>query len=159
MSPQGFDLGITPQRINEPYPSSFSHTVEVWLWDIRATSENFTSMGVAFTIGWEGNNRWRVDSFTPETGWYYTRSRIDLPLGQPMAVRVVKHAAGIAELFVNGVSLHSIQDAEITRMVRVRVVGTAADFSFIPVGLSSQSIYPEAHGLCGFCRPSGAIRP
>ena len=76
-----------------------------------------------------------------------------------MSVRVVKHAAGVTELFVNGASMHnSIQDVEVTRMVRVRVVGTAADFSYVPVGLTGLSFSYEAPVRCVFCAPTAAGR-
>ncbi len=149
-APAAYELTATPQRINQPDPSKFAHTFEVWL---SISNEVLASSSIGFSMSWLGNNHWNVGSYTPAGNWYYTRTQFDLPLGQTATLRVTKHAAGIAELFVNGVSMHSIEDKEPSRFVRARVVGTATDFTYVPVGLFDSAIASPRTLPCVFCAP------
>ena len=111
-SPQAFEIAITPFRINPPFTSQFAHSFDVWL---SLSNEVSASSSLGFAMIWLGNNRWAVSSYSPAGGWYHAPARFTLPLGQTATVRVTKHAQGIAELFVNGVSMHSIEDATPSR--------------------------------------------
>lgn len=154
VAPQSFEFTVRPLRINLPYPSSFSHTVEVW-FSPTTTVSALNSIG--FSATWLGNGRWTVDSYTPSGGWYYGRSRFGLALGDTATFRITKHNAGVSEFFVNGVSLEAIDwGTEVAGYVRTRVVGSAAEISWVPTGgLSGSSLSPlEAPAACLFCPPA-----
>jgi hypothetical protein len=151
-APQAFEFTVRPLQINVPYPSRFAHTVDVWLSlgnDLSAGSS------VGFAAMWLGNDHWIVASYTPSGGWYYGRSRFDLAMGQSATFRITKHNANIAEFFVNGVSMESVNaGADTTGWVRARVVGTAAEISWVPA-LSSTAVGGAGAGPfpCLFCAP------
>ena len=147
-SPVAFEMAVTPRRINPPYPSRANHTFEIWL---NPVSEDGTNPNIGFAMAWDGNDHWTIGSYSFRGNWYYTRSRFDLPLGQTATVRVTKHAQGIAELFVNGVSMHSVEDRMPSSAVWVRVVGTATDFAYVPVGLNGLAASPRTILPCLFC--------
>jgi len=151
-APQAFELTVRPLRINVPYPSAYAHTVEVWL---SLGNDLSTGNNVGFSAVWLGNGHWVVHSYTPGGGWYYGSSRFDLALGDSATFRITKHNANIAEFFVNGVSMESVDaGADTTGWVRARVVGTAAEVSWIPA-LSSTAVSGTGTGPfpCIFCSP------
>ncbi len=153
VAPQAYEFTVRPLRVNLPYPSEYAHTVEVWLTpvtDVSATSS------IAFSASWLGNDRWSVDSYTPSGRWYYGRNRFSLALGESVTFRITKHTANIAEFFVNGVSMESVDEGmDVSGWVRARVVGMAAEISWVPVGLASSSAgSPDTAPLpCVFCLP------
>jgi hypothetical protein len=153
VAPQAYEFTVRPLHVNLPYPSSFAHTVEVWLTpvtDVTATSS------IGFSASWLGNGRWRVDSYTPGGRWYYGRSRFSLALGESATFRITKHTANIAEFFVNGVSMESVDEGlDVSGWVRARVVGMAAEISWVPAGLASSgaSSLETAPLPCLFCLP------
>jgi hypothetical protein len=149
-APAAYEFTATPLRINQPNPSSFAHTFEVWL---SISNEVLANSSLGFSLVWLGNNHWSVDSYSPAGSWYHSRTQFDLPLGQTVTVRVTKHAAGIAELFINGVSMHSIEDTEPSRFLTGRVVGTATDFNFFPTGLTGSGVTTPRSQPCLFCAP------
>lgn len=156
IAPQAYEFTVRPLRVNLPYPSDYAHTVEVWLTpvtDITATSS------IAFSASWLGNDRWSVNSYTPGGRWYYGRSRFSLALGESVTFRITKHTANIAEFFVNGVSMESVDEGmDVSGWVRARVVGMAAEISWVPVGLASSSAgSPDTAPLpCVLCLPGHA---
>lgn len=154
IAPQAYEFTVRPLRINLPNPSTYSHTVEIWL---SKGPEVLSDSSLGFSASWLGSGRWRVDSYTPAGHWYYGQSRFELALGDTATFRITKHAAGIAEFFVNGISMESIEDGlEVARTLRARVVGTAAEISWVPVGLSSAAIAQPGPILpCLFCSPNG----
>ena len=153
VAPQAFEFTARPLRVNLPYPSSYSHTFEVWL-SPGTTVTSASSIG--FSATWLGNGRWIVDSFTPSGGWYYGRNRFNLALGDTATFRLTKHNAGVSEFFVNGASLEAIDwGTEVAGYVRTRVVGMAAEVAWIPVGLSGNALSPPEGPLpCLFCPPA-----
>lgn len=153
VAPQSFEFTVRPLRINLPYPSSFSHTVEVWFSPGTTVS---AANSIGFSATWLGNGRWSVDSYTPSGGWYYGHGRFALALGDTATFRITKHNAGVSEFFVNGVSLEAIDwGTEVAGYVRTRVVGSAAEISWVPTGGLSGSALPaiESSGVCLFCAP------
>lgn len=151
VAPQAYEFTVRPLRINPPENSQYAHAVEVWLssgTDVQSASS------LSFSAVWLGNGRWVVDSYRATAGWYNGRSRFDLALGDSATFRVTKHAAGIDEFFVNGVSMESIEDGlEVARILRARVVGAAAEISWVPTGLNSASLSRSEPLPCLFCPP------
>lgn len=153
VAPQAYEFTVRPLHVNLPYPSDYAHTVDVWLTpvtDVSATSS------IAFSASWLGNGRWSVNSYTPSGRWYYGRNRFSLALGESVTFRITKHTANIAEFFVNGVSMESVDEGmDVSGWVRARVVGMAAEISWVPVGLAASSAgSADAAPLpCLFCLP------
>jgi hypothetical protein len=152
IAPQAYEFTVRPLRVNLPYPSEFAHTVDVWLspgTDVLATSS------VGFAASWLGNGRWVVHSYKPSSRWYYGRSRFDLALGESVTFRITKHTANIAEFFVNGVSMEAVDEGmDVSAWVRARVLGMAAEISWVPMGLTSVASSAETRpSPCLFCPP------
>jgi hypothetical protein len=153
VAPQAYEFTVRPLRVNLPYPSNFAHTLEVWL---AAGTDVVSGSSVGFSASWLGEGRWIVDSYTPSGRWYYGRSRFDLALGESATFRVTKHTANAAEFFVNGISMESVTEGtDVSAWVRARVVGMAAEISWVPTGLASSAVSEtDAAPLpCLFCLP------
>lgn len=149
--PQAYEFTVTPLRVNEPYPAGFAHTIDVWL---SLSSPVLAESSVGFAMAWLGGGRWTIDWYNPPDNWFYKRNQFDMPLGQPATIRITKHSGGIAELFVNGVSVHAIEASDALRYVRARVLGVAADITFIPAGIEGATIPSgEPQTRCLFCPP------
>jgi hypothetical protein len=155
VAPEAYEFTVRPMSINPPYPSTFAHTVDVWLspgTDVLADS------AVGFAASWLGNGRWAVSSYTPGGRWYYGRSRFELRLGDVAVFRITKHSANIAEFFVNGISMESVDAGmDVSGWVRARVVGMAAEISWVPKGFASSAATPRETPplLCRLCLPQG----
>lgn len=152
VAPQAYEFTVRPLRVNLPYPSDYAHTVDVWL----TPGTDVTSPGVGFAATWLGGGRWVVYSFKPSSRWYYGRNRFDLALGESATFRITKHNANIAEFFVNGVSMETVDEGmDVSGWVRARVLGMAAEITWIPAGLASSAAgSTETAPLpCLFCVP------
>ncbi len=147
VAPQAYEVKVRPLRINVPYPSTYAHTVDIWFED--------STEYVAFAAAWLGNGRWAVYSYRTGTGWYYGRSRFELALGDTATFRITKHTANTTEFFVNGVSMEAVEGSmETAGRVYARVLGLAADVSWVPLPTSATTDLPKmAPFLCLFCPP------
>lgn len=145
VAPQAYEFKVRPLRVNQPFPSVYAHTLDVWFTD--------SSGNVGFAAAWRGNGHWEVYSYTPRTGWYYGRNGFDLALGDVATFRITKHNANVTEFFVNGVSMESIDDGiDVAGRVYSRVLGMAADISWVPLPTSGSANQTEAGGLpCLLC--------
>lgn len=131
---QAFELTFKPLRINESPDDQFAHAVEIWLWSAGTTSENFTESGIALSIQWLRDSDWLVFYYTPESRWRDTRQHFQIQLGDQRTVRVVRRTDGVAEFLLDGSSVLTLSDSEAVRLVLARVVGTGAEFSYVPLG-------------------------
>ncbi|MBX7186679.1 MAG: hypothetical protein K1Y01_16175 [Vicinamibacteria bacterium] len=145
VAPQAYEFTVRPLRVSAPYPSTYAHTVDVWFSD--------STGNIGFAAAWLGNGRWAVYSYTPRAGWYYGRSRFDLALGDAATFRITKHNANTTEFFVNGISMESINDGmEVAGRIYARVLGMAAEISWVPLPTSGAANQPESGPLpCLFC--------
>ena len=150
---QSFELTVRPMQINEAPDEEFAHAVEVWLWSDTATRETFTDSGLALSLMWLGDSEWSVSYYTPERRWRDTNQRVQIRLGDQSTVRVVRRTDGFVEFLLGGTSVLTLSDSEARRSVLARVVGAAAEFSYVPQGAASaaQLDSPTAAAPCGDC--------
>src|SRR5262245_58679049 len=60
VAPQAYEFTIRPLAINPPYPGEFLNTVDIWL---STGSEVLAASSIGFSIAWDGNNHWEVNSY------------------------------------------------------------------------------------------------
>lgn len=150
-----FDLTFTLLRINESPDSKFSYTVELWLWSTTTTHEDFVDSGLALALDWRGESDWLLGYFTPDQKWQNTRRHLQIQLGDQHALRLVRTTDGVAEFLLDGNGILTLADAEPMRVVLARVVGTAAEFSYQPLGtagLREVFLQHSAVYSCGECQ-------
>jgi len=141
---QALELTFKPLRINESPDAKYSYTAEVWLWSTVTTSENYTDSGIALSLEWLRESEWLVGYFSPGSGWRHTREHLQIPLGEQQVVKVVRRADGVSEFFLNASSVLTLSDSEAVRSVLARVVGTDAEFSYVPLGSASLRYFYDA---------------
>jgi hypothetical protein len=152
---QSFELTLKPLQINESPDQQFGHSVEVWLLTDDATPETFSEKGIALSLIWLGDSDWRVSSYTPESRWRATNHRVQIRLGDQRSVRLVRRPDGAVEFFLEGASVLTLPASEAARVVRARVVGASAEFSYMPSASTSGASFADSRGsalqTCGQC--------
>jgi hypothetical protein len=90
----------------------------------------------------------------PVVSYTNTGTRLEIAIGEDHVARILHRAADAStEFFVDGRSVVTLPDSAGTKYVFSRVVGTAADFSFLPPATTrSLWFYPSAQATsCGNC--------
>jgi hypothetical protein len=151
---QSFEITFKAVSLDVVPMEAFLHAVEFWI--TTATESNSVQAepsNLALGFGTTGGTEWSMHYWVFGVGYIHTRERSEFALGQPRIVRMTRRSDGIAEFFLDGVSVLTVEDFAIPAFVRARVVGCAAEFSYLPVVSAAANWEARAVGprFCGEC--------
>jgi hypothetical protein len=124
---QAFDLFLSIAQINHADTEAFAHSVDFWL-----SPEASPSASTATTIGfaWSAGSQWVVGYRSPSTGFSYTTIRPTIATGTQHAVRIARAIDGSVQLWLDGVNVWSVGDADSSPTLFAQVVGLRVDFAY-----------------------------
>lgn len=135
---QTFDIAVTPERINEVAGETYGHAVEFWLLEASSTViADFADDGYALSLVWADGADWAISSRIPGEGYRFRRRYVSMNLGDEHVVRIARARSDHAEFLFDGRGVLTLFGPTPTTNVFARVVGTGAEFSYIPQGSSA----------------------
>lgn len=143
---QTYEFDFTPLWVNFASNNRFAYTFEFWL-------DSAASNGTGVGIEWLNTTSWHIFYFEPGPGFQDTSRRINLPLVQKRRVRVSRGRDGVAEFFLDDLSLIRLNDPGPSKALTARVVGTGAEYTYIPNDVRSTATLDPRGNTCLFCQP------
>ena len=126
---QTFDLLMTVVQINRADTETFAHSVDFWLVP-AGTEMPFSLTATSLTLAWSSGTQWVVGYLSHPGAFSYTNVRPTITTGAQRAVRITRTIDGSAQLWLDGVNLWTVADADSAPTLFTQVVGLRVDFAY-----------------------------
>ena len=137
---QSFTVDFKLDRINANPTAQFRYAIEFWLTRTAdATAADPATDGVVLSLFQAHDTTWNVWVRTPEDNYRSTGLQVQVGVGTPKTLRVLRGPDGSIGFHLDGVSLLGLPMYKEPAYVFARLVGTGATFSFVQ-GATSTSV-------------------
>jgi len=143
---QSFSVDFKLDRINANPTAQFRYAIEFWFTKTAdVTAADYSSDGLVLSLFQAHDTTWNVWVRTPEDNYRSTGLQVQVGVGTPKTLRVLRGPDGSIGFYLDGVSLLGLPMYKEPAYVFVRLVGTGATFSFVQ-GATSTSVGSSPSG-------------
>lgn len=137
---QSFSVDFKLDRINTNPTAEFRYAIEFWFTKTAdVTAADYSSDGFVLSLFQAHDTTWNVWVRTPEDNYRSTGLQVQVGVGTPKTLRVLRGPDGSIGFFLDGVSLLGLPMYKEPAHVFARVVGTSTTFTYVQ-GATSTSV-------------------
>lgn len=137
---QSFSVEFKLDRINTSPLAEFRYAIEFWFTKTAdVTTADPSSDGLVLSLFQAQNTTWNVWVREPGDNYRSTGLQVQVVVGIPKTLRVVRGPDGSVGFYLDGVSLIGAPMYKEPAHVSARVVGTGATFSFVQGSTSTSA--------------------
>lgn len=137
---QSISVDFRLDRINTNPTAQAHYAIEFWFTKTAdVTAADYSSDGLVLSLFQAHDTTWDVSVRTPEDNYRSTGLQVQVGVGTPKTLRVMRGADGSIGFSLDGVPLIGLPMYKEPAYVFARLVGTGATFSFVQ-GATSTSV-------------------